>query len=204
MRRDGVSVTLALSDVPRVMRPLVKDLNAMIDGELGHIVADDRHFSASGVTGSDTSDDEAESPVYENTPATPVTGGSGPKPELSLSCYGSGTRQSGDESASGVRAGPVVFDGLARRGDGRVLRTEAVVEPGAAVIIAVAPRDRGRAGLRFRSSSTVRVVRLEGCSDTTTGGGAARFEGGVVRRGKGCVALDVYAGGDVIRRRVGC
>jgi hypothetical protein len=212
MRRDGVSVTITEEDLPPVMRPLIKDLNAMIDGELGHIVADDRHFSASGVTGSDASDDDATPTAIENTPATPVTGGNGPRPDLSLSCYGSGTRQSGDETADGVTAGPLVLDGLRERGRGRVLRTEAVVEPGSAVVIAVAPRDRGRAGLLFglpwrgphRLSVADRVVRLEGCSDTTTGGGPARFEGGVVRRGPGCVALDVYAGSDALRRRVGC
>ena len=212
MRRDGVSVTIAEDDLPRVMRPLVKDLNAMIDGDLGHIVADDRHFSASGVTGSDASDDDAAPTVYEDTPATPVTGGGGPPPELSLSCYGSGTRQSGDESADGVSAGPLVLDGLEERGAGRLLRTEAVVEPGSAVVIAIAPRDRKRAGLLFglpwrgphRLALSDRVVRLEGCSDTTAGGGAARFEGGVVRRGSACVGLIVYAGGEVSRRRVGC
>jgi hypothetical protein len=66
----------------------------MIEGDLGHIVADDRHFSAVGLSGCDTSDDDKTSPTYENSPATPVNGGQGPQPELSLSCYGSGTRQS--------------------------------------------------------------------------------------------------------------
>jgi hypothetical protein len=32
----------------------------------------------------------------------------------------------------------------------------------------------------------------------------ARFEGGIVRRGRECVKLRIYAGGDTFRRRVGC
>jgi hypothetical protein len=210
MRRDGVSVTVAESDLPPTMRPLIDDLNKMIDGELGHIVADDRHFSASGVTGSDDSDDDAVPPAYENSPATPVSSGQGPRPELSLSCYGSGARQASEPS--GVAAGPVVFDGLTRRSGERVLDARAIVEPGAAVTIAVASRDRDRAGLLYgvawngphRLGGAPRVVRLEGCSDTTTGGGAARFEGGIVRRGRGCVTLEVHSGGETFRRRVGC
>jgi hypothetical protein len=209
MRRGGVSVTIAESDLPRSMRPLIRDLNKMIDGELGHIVADDRHFSASGVTGSDASDDDATPPTYENSPATPVSGGQGPRPELSLSCYGSGARQAPATEPAGVSAGPLTLEGV--RG-GRVLDARAIVEPGAAAIIAVAPKDRDRAGLLYglawRGPHTledaVGVVRLEGCSDTTTGGGAARFEGGIVRRGKRCVTLQIHTGGDTFRRRVGC
>jgi hypothetical protein len=213
MRRDGASVTIAESDIPPTMRPLIRDLNKMIDGELGHIVADDRHFSASGVTGSDASDDDATPPTaYENSPATPVSGGGGPKPELSLSCYGSGARQALATQPSGIAAGPVTFDALTRKSGRRVLNARAIVEPGAAVTIAVAPQDRDRAGLIYgpgwRGPRTLaeahRVVRLEGCSDTTTGGGAARFEGGIVRRGRGCVTVKVHAGGDTYRRRAGC
>jgi hypothetical protein len=197
MRRDGVSITIAESDLPKSMRPLIGDLNKMIDGELGHIVADDRHFSASGVTGSDASDDEASAPTdYENSPATPVSGGSGPEPDLSLSCYGSGARQS--ETAAGVRAGPLTLEGLTGK---RVIKARAIVEPGAAVTIAATGRARLRYGV---SGKAVKVVRLEGCSDTTIGGGGARFEGGIVRRGDQCVKLRIYAGGETYRRRVGC
>ena len=211
MRRKGVSVTVAESDIPPTMRPLIRDLNGMIDGDLGRIVADDRHFSASGVTGSDASDDDAKPPTsYDNSPATPVSGGQGPKPDLSLSCYGSGARQVPDSEPAGIEAGPVVFDELTRRSGKRVLNARAIVEPGAAVTIAVAARDR--AGLIYGPSwngprtlaDAHRVVRLEGCSDTTIGGGAARFEGGIVRRGRGCVTLEIHAGGETYRRRVGC
>jgi hypothetical protein len=210
MRRDGVSVTIAESDLPPRMRPLIRDLNKMIDGELGHIVADDRHFSASGVTGSDASDDDAAPPTaYENSPATPVSGGRGPEPERSLSCYGSGARQAPATEPSGISAGPLTLEGLTGR---RVVKARAIVESGAAVTIAVAPEDRDRAGLLYGPdwngprtlAEAYRVVRLEGCSDTTTGGGAARFEGGIVRRGRGCVALQIHSGGETYRRRAGC
>jgi hypothetical protein len=170
----------------------------MIDGELGHIVADDRHFSASGVTGADASDDDASPPTsYENSPATPVSGGQGPEPDLSLSCYGSGARQ-GEEGEGGITAGPLTLEGLKGK---RVIEARAIVEPGTAVTIAAGGRARLRYGV---SGKAVRVVRLEGCSDTTTGGGMARFEGGIVRRGRECVKLRIYAGGDTFRRRVGC
>jgi hypothetical protein len=206
MRRDGVSVTIAESELPKTLKPLIRDLNNMIDGELGHIVADDRHFSASGVTGSDASDDDATPPTYEDSPATPVSGGRGPRPDLSLSCYGSGAREAG----AGDR--PLTFDGLRPNSRKRVLAAHAIVAPGTAVTIAVAPRDRDRAGLLYglawdgphELAGADRVVRLEGCSDTTTGGGAARFDGGIVRRGRGCVTLEIHSGGDTQRRRVGC
>jgi hypothetical protein len=205
MRRDGVSITVAESDLPKSMRPLIGDLNKMIDGELGHIVADDRHFSASGVTGSDASDDDASAPTtYENSPATPVSGGRGPEPDLSLSCYGSGERQA-PGAAGGVTAGPLTLEGLTGK---RVIEARAIVQPGTAVTIAV----DGRAGLLYgvgwdgprTLANTAEVVRLEGCSDTTTGGGPARFEGGIVRRGHGCVTLRIYSGDETYRRRVGC
>jgi hypothetical protein len=205
MRRDGVSVAIAESDLPRTMRPLIADLNKMIDGELGHIVADDRHFSASGVTGSDASDDDATPPTYEDSPATPVSGGQGPRPDLSLSCYGSGARQA--REPNGITAGPLTLEDVH---GGRVVNARAIVAPGSAVTIAVAKPDRAGLlyGLAWRGARTLanaaRVVRLEGCSDTTTGGGAARFEGGIVRRGRGCVTLEIYSGGETFRRRVGC
>jgi hypothetical protein len=49
-------------------------------------------------------------------------------------------------------------------------------------------------------------VRFEGCSDTTQGGGPARFEGGLVATGKGCTTLVIHiAGADQPeRRRVAC
>jgi hypothetical protein len=203
MRRDGVSITVQESKLPKSMRPLIADLNKMIDGELGHIVADDRHFSASGVTGSDASDDDATPTTFEDTPATPVTGGRGPEPELSLSCYGSGARQAGEPE--GITAGPLTLEDMH---GGRVLNARAVVAPGAAVTIAANGGAGLLYGLAWRGDRTldnaVKVVRLEGCSDTTTGGGAARFEGGIVRRGKRCVTLRIYAPGDTYRRRVGC
>ena len=205
MRRDGVSITVAESDLPKSMRPLISDLNKMIDGELGHIVADDRHFSASGVTGSDASDDDASAPTdYENSPATPVSGGQGPEPELNLSCYGSGARQ-GEESERGSppvrsrsrdsaasassRPGPSSSRAPRSRSPSTVARACSTASPGSG------PRTLAKAA---------KVVRLEGCSDTTTGGGAARFEGGIVRRGRECVTLKVYAAGEIYRRRVGC
>jgi hypothetical protein len=83
-----------------------------------------------------------------------------------------------------------------------------VVQPGAEVTVAVS----GRAGLLYgqawrgphRLSSAVRIVRFEGCSDTTAGGGPARFDGGIVARG--CTTLRIWvAGRDTpLRRRVGC
>jgi hypothetical protein len=123
---------------------------------------------------------------------------------VSLSCYGSGARQ-GQEAEGGITAGPLTLEGLSGK---RVIEARALVEPGSAVTIAV----EGRAGLLYGLAwqgertleNAVKVVRLEGCSDTTTGGGSARFEGGIVRRGKGCVKLRIHSGGETFRRRVGC
>ena len=193
LRRGTTSVTVTERDVPRRMRPLIADLNALIDGDLGRIVADDRHFSAAGVTGSDASDDDAVAPAYENSPATPVRGGKAPPPDRSLSCYGSGTRQ-GEADAHGITAGPLTLEtGPARNG---ATPAPAVLEPGAAVTIATAkPRL-----IYGASDERVRVIRLEGCSDATGGGGASRFEGRIL----GCTTLRIYTSDAVLRRRVGC
>ncbi len=185
LRRDKLSVTVTERDVPEAMRPLVADLNALIDGDLGTIVADDRHFSAAGVTGSDSSDDAATPQVYENTPATPIERSDAPEAERHVSCYGSGTRQSG--TPRGIRAGPLTLEV-----DGPSVA--AVVEPGGSVTIAAQ-----RPVLRF-GGGAFRVVRFEGCSDSTSGGGAARFEGRV----SGCARVEIYAGGEAVRRRINC
>jgi hypothetical protein len=188
LRRDGESVTVAESDLPPSMRPLVRDLNALIDGDLGHIVADDRHYSVSGVTGSDASDDDQEPVEYDSSMATPVqAGGGAPRAQRTLSCYGWGGRQPNGVPA-GLRAGPLVLEGLRPESRGRVLPAAAVLEPGAAVTVSVAPRDRDRAGLLYggkwhgphRLSEAQHTLRFEGCSDTSRDGGVTRFEGGLV------------------------
>jgi hypothetical protein len=185
VRHDETSVTVTEHDVPRAMRPLIADLNALIDGDLGRIVADDRHFSATGTTGSDSSDDDAEPPGYENSPATPIESSDAPEPDRRFSCYGSGTRQSG--AAHGITAGPLTLEV-----DGSSVA--AVVEPGGTVTIATR-----RPVLRF-GHDAYRVVRFEGCSDSTSGGGAARFEGTVTH----CARVEIYAGAEPVRRRIGC
>jgi hypothetical protein len=205
LRHDGQSVTVAGSQLPPAMRRLVDELNALIDGDRGRILADDRHYSASGETGSAAGGDAALTEL-KNSPARPVQASNGaPEADVILSCYGSGTRLV-DAAPHGMRAGPVVFTGLRRRGD--AIAAPAVVQPGAEVTVAVS----GRAGLLYghawsgphRLASAARIVRFEGCSDTTAGGGSARFEGGIVSRG--CATLRIWAAGrDVpLRRRVGC
>jgi hypothetical protein len=205
LRHDGQSVTVAGSQLPPSTRRLVDELNALIDGDRGRILADDRHFSASGVTGSGAGGDDAVTGL-ENSPATPVQGGArAPAADVSLSCYGSGGRQVGTPPP-GLRAGPLRLSEMRRHGN--VIEAPAVVQPGAAVTVAVS----GRAGLLYGSagrrprhlSSAARIVRFEGCSDSTAGGGPARFDGGIVARG--CTTLRVWiAGRDTpVRRRVGC
>jgi hypothetical protein len=210
LRRDGVSVTVAESDLPPTMRPLVHDLNALIDGDLGRIVADDRHYSVAGVTGSDASDDDQQPPDYDSSLATPVQGGGdAPQAERTLSCYGWGGSQPGGAGA-GLRAGPLTLEGLTARSRGRVLPAAAILEPGASVTVSVAPRDRDHAGLLYggdwrgphRLSEAAHTLRFEGCSDTSRDGGVTRFDGGIVRTG--CATLLVYAGGEPQRLRVGC
>lgn len=204
LRRGDETVTAAESDLPPRMRTLVHDLNALIDGDLGRIVADDRHYSAAGVTGSDASDDDQAPPVYENSPATPVrSGGDMPRPDRTLACYGSGGRQYGPPAA-GLRVGPVVVERPGRDGHAAV-----VLQPGAVATLAITPRTRAGLlyGVAWRRPHALadadRVVRFEGCSDTTGGaGGVARFEGGILARG--CARLTVHAGGETGRRRVGC
>ena len=184
LRRAKTSVTVTERALPRAMRPLVADLNAVIDGDLGRIVADDRHFSAAGVTGSDSSDD-VEAPAYENSPATPIEAGDAPEPDRRLSCYGSGTRSSGTPRGITVGALTLEVEGAS---------IAAVVEPGAAVTIAAR-----RPVLQF-GRDAYSVVGFEGCSDRTSGGGAARFEG----RLKGCARLKLYAGDEIATRRINC
>jgi len=205
LRRGGQSVTVAGSQLPPAMRRLVDELNALIDGDRGRILADDRHYSASGETGSAAGGDEALTGLT-NSPARPVRASDGaPDADVILSCYGSGVRQVG-AAPRGLRAGPLVLTGLRRRGN--VVAAAAVVQAGAEVTVAVS----GRAGLIYghawsgphRLASAARIVRFEGCSDTTAGGGSARFDGGLVTRG--CTTLRIWvAGRDTpLRRRVGC
>lgn len=212
LRRDGVSITVREQDLPRSMRPLVHDLNALIDGDLGRIVADDRHFSAAGVTGPDASDDGQGTPAYDDSLATPVQGDrDAPTAQRTLSCYGWGGSQPGG-APPGLRAGPLVLEGLREGSHGRVLKAAAILEPGASVTVSVAARDRDRAGLLYgsdwrgphRLSEAVHTARFEGCSDTSRDGGVARFDGGLVLAGKGCATLLVYAGGEPQRLRTGC
>ena len=203
LRHAGETVTVAASDMPPRMRTLVHDLDALIDGDLGRIVADDRHYSAAGVTGSQRKDADQETPVYESSPATPVhSEGDAPPADRTLACYGSGGRQDGPPG-KGIRAGPLLLERPAGDGSAAV-----VLQPGAAGTVSVRPRKR--AGLLYgvawrrphRLSDADGSIRFEGCSDTTGGGGVARFEGGIVTRG--CARITIHAGGETARRRVGC
>jgi hypothetical protein len=213
LRRGRASVTIAEADLPPAMRRLVAELNAVIDGDRGRILADDRHFSASGVTGSHDSDPDS-APELDNSPATPLRADTtAPPAQSTLSCYGEGGQQQAGVSPHGVAAGPLVLDGLQRGSQGRVIRADAVVQPGADVTLSVAPADRDRAGLLYaahwrgphRLAAAQHTVRFEGCTDTTRGGGPARFPGGIVVRGRGCVTLLVHAAdAEPARRRVAC
>jgi len=205
LRHDGHSVTVAGSQLPPAMRRLVDELDALIDGDRGRILADDRHYSASGETGSAAGGDEALTGL-KNSPARPVRASDGaPDAGVILSCYGSGVRQVGT-APRGLRAGPLVLTGLRRRGN--AIAAPAVVQPGAEVTVAVS----GRAGLLYGHAwsgphnlvAAARIVRFEGCSDTTAGGGSALFDGGIVTRG--CTTLRVWAAGREapMRRRIGC
>jgi hypothetical protein len=214
LRRGGDSVTIAEADLPPAMRRLVKELNGLIDGDVGRIVADDRHYSASSVTGSVSSSPDSE-PVVENAPTTPLQEPqAAPEAQTSLSCYGWGGRQSPDAVVQGTGAGPLVFDGLGRSSRGRVVRANAVVQPGGDVTVSVPAVERDRVGLLYgihwrgahSLANAEHTVRFEGCTDTTEGGGPARFDGGVVVRGRGCATLLVYvaARDEPVRRRVAC
>jgi hypothetical protein len=214
LRRGSESITLAADDVPRSMRELIAELNALIDGDRGRIIADDRHFSASGVTGAADSDRGDSAPAIENSPATPLQAeGAAPEAELALSCYGWGGRGAG-VTPHGIGAGPVVFDGLRRDSRGPVIRANAIVQPGGGVTVSIVPRDRDHAGLLYgpawrgehRLASAQHTVRFEGCTDTTQGGGPARFDGGLVVNGQRCATLVIYVGGSAKpeRRRVAC
>jgi hypothetical protein len=214
LRRGRESVTVAGSDLPPAMRRLVDELNGLIDGDRGRIVADDRHFSAAGVTGSAGDGPDGE-PVVAGSPATPVRAGGAAAPaQTTLSCYGSGGRQAAGERPGGIHAGPIVLAGLGRSARGRVAPATAILEPGAAVTVSVAPGDRDRAGLLYggawrgphRLAAADHTVRFEGCSDSTSGGGPARFDGGLVLRGRSCATLLFQVAGraEPLRRRVGC
>jgi hypothetical protein len=216
MRRGKQSITVADADVPRSMRTLVDKLNGLIDGDVGRIVADDRHFSVSGVTGAASSDVGDSAPHIENSPATPLAAaGAAPAAQRSLSCYGEGGRQAATDSRpAGIGAGPLVFAGLRESSRGRVIEAPIVLQPGGAATVSVAARDRDRAGLLYASAwrgphrlaAAYHTLRFEGCSDSTAGGGPARFDGGLVVTGKRCATLLLYtaAGSEPVRRRVAC
>jgi hypothetical protein len=203
LRHGGQSVTVAGADLPPRMRVLVDRLNALIDGDLGRVVADDRHYSASGTTGSAAGGDEALTDV-EGSPATPVQGAAAaPAPEVSLSCYGSG-RKAGT-TPGGVKAGPLLLAGPRRRG--RLVEAPAIVQPGASVTVAASGGARLLYGAAWhRRSEAARIVRFEGCSDTTAAGGPVRFDGGLLAPRRGCVALRIWIPGRdaPLRRRVAC
>jgi hypothetical protein len=215
LRHDGETVTISDGDLPPKMRRLVKELNALIDGDLGRVIADDRHFSASGVTGATTGDEGRTAPDIGGNTATPLAAADGRvRAQIALSCYGHGDRQDPAAQVQGLTAGPLVMTGLGRKSGGRVIESDVIVQPGGAVTVAIAPRDRSRAGLLYgrrwagphRLDGALHTIRFEGCSDNTAGGGPARFEGGLVRTGKGCVTLLLHLPGTAApeRRRVAC
>jgi hypothetical protein len=96
----------------------------------------------------------------------------------------------------------------ASRRHGRLIEAPAVVQPGAAVTVAVSGPARllYGAGWPDRRTAAARIVRFEGCSDSTASGGPARFDGGIVARERGCVMLRIWIPGQdaPLRRRVGC
>lgn len=215
LRHDGETVTITEADLPPKMRRLVTELSALIDGDLGRVIADDRHFSASGVTGEAANDQDKTAPDIGGNTATPLAAADGKvRPQIALSCYGHGDRQDPAEQPQGLTAGPLVMTGLGRTSTGRVIQTDAIVQPGGAVTVAIAPRDRDHAGLLYgrrwtgphRLAGALHTIRFEGCSDNTAGGGPARFEGGLVRTGEGCTTLLLYlpGAGTPERRRVAC
>ena len=215
LRRKGDTVTITEGDLPLKMRRLVKELNALLEGDRGRVIADDRHFSASGVTGEAASDQGENAPEIGGDTATPLTAADGTvRPQIALSCYGHGDRQDPADKPQGLTAGPLVMTGLGPRSTGRVIETDAIVQPGGAVTVAIAPRDRHHAGLLYgrrwagphRLAGALHTIRFEGCSDNTAGGGPARFEGGLVRTGKGCTTLLLYLPDSITpeRRRVAC
>jgi hypothetical protein len=215
LRHDGQTVTISDGDLPPRMRRLVKELSALIDGDLGKVIADDRHFSASGVTGELASDNGKDVPEIGGNTATPLAAADGSvRPQIALSCYGHGDRQDPNANVEGLTAGPLVMTGLGRTSTARVVESDVIVQPGGAVTVAVAARDRDRAGLLYgrrwagphRLAGALHTIRFEGCSDNTAGGGPARFEGGLVRTGKGCVTLLLHVPGRDApeRRRVAC
>ena len=215
LRHGRETVTITAGDLPPKMRRLVTELSAMIDGARGRVIAHDRHFSASGTTGEAAGEKGKSAPEIGGDTATPLTAADGTvPPQIALSCYGHGDRQDPGETPQGVTAGPLVLTGLGREGGGRVIESDAVVQPGSAVTVAIARRDRDHAGLLYgrrwagphRLAGALHTIRFEGCSDTTAAGGPVRFEGGGVTRGPGCTTLLLYLpGADAPeRRRVAC
>ena len=122
-----------------------------------------------------------------------------------------------------LRIGPIALGSLrvlkrsqlpaARTGQRRFYPIEsiAVINAGATVTVAVAPADRGHAGLiydqsKFRSDGRYRiadlddVVRFEACADPTFNYGYSQFDGGFVVAGRRCFSLDVYVNGHRYRR----
>ena len=197
LRRGNESVTVAGADLPPKMRRLVGELDALIEGDRGKVIADDRHFSASGVTGEMASDSGKSAPTIESSPATPVQSGAAPEPQIALSCYGQGDRDT--SGAAPDRA--IAFSGLERRRAARVTEVTAIVQPGVGATVSIAPEDRDRVGLLFGRpwdagphtlANSRHTIRFEGCSDSTQGGGPARFDGGLVVTGKRCATLLVY------------
>jgi hypothetical protein len=215
LRHGRETVTITAGDLPPKMRRLVTELSAMIDGDRGRVIADDRHFSASGTTGEAASDKDKSAPDIGGDTATPLAAADGSvRPQIALSCYGHGDRQDPAEKVDGLTAGPLVLTGLGAESSGRVVQTDAIVQAGGAVTVAIAPRDRDRAGLLYgrrwagphRLAGALHTIRFEGCSDNTAGGGPARFEGGLVTRGSGCTTLLLYLPdrSEPERRRVAC
>ena len=213
LRRGGASVTIAGSDLPPRMRGLVDELNALIDGDRGRVVADDRHFSASAPRAPPGRGHGGRRRDRQLARDARAIRGAAPEADESYSCYGEGGRAVGS-ARPGAGTGPLVLEGLGRRTGRGVIEAPIVIQPGAAATVAIAARDRDRARLLYgfawrgphRLSAADRVVRFEGCSDTTEGGGPARFDGGLLVRGRGCVTLELWVSGRAapVRRRVAC
>ena len=200
LRRDRETVTIAGSQLGPRMRRLVDELNALIDGDRGRIIADDRHFSASGVTGEAASEKGKSVEDIGGSTATPLAAADGAlRPQIALSCYGQGDRQDQAEAVDGLTAGPLVMTGLGPRSHGRVIASDAIVQPGGSVTVAVAPRDRDRAGLLYGR-------RWSGPHRLASALHTIRFEGGLIVTGEGCTTLLLHVAGrgEPERRRVAC
>ena len=96
------------------------------------------------------SEKDKSAPDIGGNTATPLAAADGSvKPQIALSCYGHGDRQDPAEKVDGLTAGPLVLTGLGPESSGRVIETDAIVQAGGAVTVAIAPRDRDRAGLLY-------------------------------------------------------